>query len=76
MSTRAKSLASLVLSVVAFRRWRRAATLKHAGRAGADRKAFAGRIGRKALRRDTCRLVDAPGNGTTAMPRSFQIVNP
>jgi subtilisin-like proprotein convertase family protein len=62
------------------RRWRRAASLKQSGRPGVNRKAFSGRVGRKALRRGTYRLVvvavDAAGNRATAKPRRFQIVKP
>jgi hypothetical protein len=61
------------------RRFKSAGTLKQAGRAGANRKAFTGRIGRKVLRAGTYRLVltavDAAGNRSTAKPRSFRIVN-
>jgi subtilisin-like proprotein convertase family protein len=62
------------------RRWVKATTLAQAGRAGSNRKAFSGKVGRKALQRGKYRLVvtavDAAGNRATAKPRPFQIVNP
>ena len=62
------------------RRWVRAASLKQAGRTGANRKAFSGKVGRKTLKRGKYRLVvsavDTAGNKSTAKPRPFQIVNP
>jgi subtilisin-like proprotein convertase family protein len=61
----------------AGRRWKRAARLTQAGRAGVNRKIFSGRAGRKVLRRGRYRLVitavDAAGNRAKAKPRRFRI---
>jgi subtilisin-like proprotein convertase family protein len=55
-----------------------AGTLRHAGRAGANRVRFTGRIRRRALRRGRYRLIvgaiDAAGNRATAPPRPFRIM--
>jgi uncharacterized delta-60 repeat protein len=60
------------------RRYVAAGSLRRAGRPGANRVAFSGRIGRRALRPGTYRLVvsavDAAGNRATARPRGFRIV--
>jgi Domain of unknown function (DUF4394) len=60
------------------KRYRRAGTLSRQGRAGANRLAFSGRVGRRALRRGRYRLTlqatDAAGNRSRASRRNFTIV--
>ena len=60
------------------RRYVTAATLQRAGRLGTNKVRFAKRIGRKALRRGTYRVlvtaVDAAGNRSVPRPRSFRVV--
>ena len=60
------------------RRYVKAGTLRRTGVTGANRVAFSGRIGRKALRRGAYHLivgaVDATGNRSSARPRGFRIV--
>ena len=60
------------------RRYVAAGTLRRSGRPGANRVAFSGRIGRRALRRGAHRLVvtavDPAGNRSTSRPRRFRIV--
>ena len=57
---------------------RRAGTLRRAGRAGSNRLAFSGRVGRKALRPGAYRLVltatDAAGNRSAARSARFRIL--
>jgi subtilisin-like proprotein convertase family protein len=60
------------------RRYVRAGTLRRAGRSGANRVAFSGRIGNRALRTGSYRLVvtavDPAGNRSSSPPRAFRIV--
>jgi hypothetical protein len=55
-----------------------AGTLRRTARAGANRVAFSGRIGRRALRRGryrlTVRATDAAGNRSTVRTRAFRVV--
>jgi hypothetical protein len=72
--------ATVTLRFQRLRRGRRveAGTLRRAGRAGANRVAFSGRIGRRALRRGTYRLivtaVDAAGNRSQPRRTRFRVV--
>jgi subtilisin-like proprotein convertase family protein len=69
---------SLKIQRAKGRRFVTVGTLRHNGRAGANRVAFTGRIRHRALRRGSYRLivsaVDAAGNRATAPPRRFRIV--
>jgi uncharacterized delta-60 repeat protein len=60
------------------RRYLAAGTLRHAGHTGPNRVAFSRRIGRRALRRGTYRLlvtaIDPAGNRSTSQRRGFRIV--
>jgi len=60
------------------RRWVAAGTLRRAGIAGVNRVPFSGRIGRRALRAGSYRLVlratDAAGNSAKAKPRALRVV--
>ncbi len=60
------------------RRWARVGTLRRSASAGASRVAFSGRIGRRALRPGTYRLIvearDAAGNASLAAPKVFRVV--
>jgi hypothetical protein len=60
------------------RRYVAVGKLRRAGRAGPNRVAFSGRIGRRALRAGAYRLrvraVDAAGNRSTSALRRFRIV--
>lgn len=60
------------------RRWVAAGTLRRAGIAGVNRVRFSGRIGRRALRAGTYRLIlratDAAGNTAKAKPRRLRVV--
>ena len=59
-------------------RYVRIGTLRQAGRAGLNRKAFNGRVGRRALRPGAYRLtltaVDGAGNRSSSRPKRFRIV--
>ncbi|HEY1273310.1 MAG TPA: hypothetical protein VGF25_00280, partial [Thermoleophilaceae bacterium] len=59
-------------------RYRTAGTLRRSGAAGANRLAFSGRIGRRALKRGPYRLTvaakDAAGNASKAKRANFRIV--
>ena len=60
------------------RRWVSAGTLRRAGAAGVNRVRFSGRIGRRALRAGSYRLIlsatDAAGNTAKATPRLLRVV--
>jgi hypothetical protein len=60
------------------RRWVAAGTLRRSGIAGVNRVRFSGRIGRRALRAGTYRLIlratDAAGNVAKAKPRRLRVV--
>ena len=60
------------------RRWVTAASLRRVANAGANRVAFSGRAGRRALRPGAYRLVvkatDAAGNRATAKPRALRVI--
>jgi hypothetical protein len=58
-------------------RFVRAGTLRRSGKTGANRVAFSGRIGRRALRPGRYRLIvkatDASGNRSSGAPRAFRV---
>jgi hypothetical protein len=60
------------------RRWVAAGRLRRTGSAGANRVAFSGRIGRRALRPGAYRLIvratDAAGNSAKARPRALRVL--